>query len=228
LDNAAWNHQHKLRLGTVYRDEMVRILSKRPDSGWVLDVGCHDGYWLNTLSVDHKIGVDPEPSHVAPDVAMVRGDGTRLPFPEQTFNWVFAMDVIEHVEDDQAFASSLSRMVGPGGRLFLSTPSESIRLTPPVLTGWISRQWGHTLRLGYSIEKSQSLFEPLLDVKITTWNAPSYRFWYLPVRFLSIISPRLAAKLVRRIARADAQKTDGLQGFLILEGVWQAKKGDEG
>jgi glycosyltransferase involved in cell wall biosynthesis/ubiquinone/menaquinone biosynthesis C-methylase UbiE len=219
LEQAVWRRRHKLRLGTAYRDEMVRILGYRPTSGRILDVGCHDGYWLSTLSGGQKIGVDPQPTDVNPHVDVVCADGVALPFADQSFDWVFAMDVIEHVEDDDAFARSLSRMVASGGRLFLSTPSLDIRLTPRCLTRWISHQWGHYLRLGYTPERLKELFQDELEIKIQYWNAPAYRFYYLPVRLLSMIAPRFIARFVQRQARADAKKTGGPHGFVILEGT---------
>lgn len=226
LENAVWKRQHKLRLGTAYRDEMVRILDKRPTSGRVLDIGCHDGYWLSTLESGQKIGVDPEPTDVHPHTNIVQADGTKLPFAEKSFDWVFAMDVIEHVENDAAFASSISSMVAPGGQLFLSTPSINIRLTPPFLTRWISRQWGHHLRLGYTIVRLQELFGDTLAIRIYPWNAPVYRFYYLPIRLFSNLAPRLSNRIVQQIARIDAQNTPGLHGFLILEGTRPAPAHD--
>ena len=207
-----------LRLGTIYRDEVLRILQKRPNFGRVLDVGCHDGYWLSTLTASTRIGVDPQPIAGAPRVDLVCADGRHLPFEKGSFDHIYALDVIEHVADDQAFARSLIRMVAPGGRLFISTPALNIRLTPPILTRWISKQWGHTLRLGYTAERLNELFAGELDVQITTWNAPHYRFYYLAVRLLAAFSPSLAAKLTRRIAHSDSRHPKGKNGFYLLEG----------
>lgn len=218
LEKAAWQHAHATRLGTVYRDEMVKLLDKRPKSGWVLDVGCHDGYWLSTLDSRLKVGIDPEPAGRAPGTPILQADGLQLPFAPGAFHQVYAMDVIEHVPDDTRFAQSISSMLAPGGSLFLSTPSLAIRLNPPFLTRWISLQWGHTLRLGYTAERLEELFGDELDVKVTTWNAPGYRFWYLPIRFFSALAPHAAARWVRRIARSDSQRRSGIHGFMILEG----------
>jgi hypothetical protein len=128
------------------------------------------------------------------------------------------MDVIEQVPDDAGFARSICSMLAPGGRLFLSTPSLAIRLNPPFLTRWISLQWGHTLRLGYTVKRLEELFGGELEVEVATWNAPGYRFWYLPVRFISALAPHWAAQWVRRIARSDARRRSGIHGFMILEG----------
>ncbi|OGO64262.1 MAG: hypothetical protein A2Z45_07040 [Chloroflexi bacterium RBG_19FT_COMBO_55_16] len=218
LELAISNKPRALRLGTIYRDEVLRILQKRPNFGRVLDVGCHDGYWLSTLTASTRIGIDPQPIAGAPGVDLVCAEGRHLPFVEGTFDHVYALDVIEHVADDQAFARSLIRMVAPGGRLFISTPALHIRLTPPILTRWISRQWGHTLRLGYTAEQLHELFAGELDVQVTSWNAPHYRFYYLTVRLLAEFSPGLAARLTRRLAHSDSRHPEGENGFYLLEG----------
>jgi glycosyltransferase involved in cell wall biosynthesis len=207
-----------LRLGTIYRDEVLRILHKRPNFGRVLDVGCHDGYWLSTLTTSIRIGIDPQPISGAPGVDLVCADGRYPPFEKGTFDHVFALDVIEHIADDQAFARSLIQMIAPGGRLFISTPALHIRLTPPILTRWISKQWGHTLRLGYTAERLNDFFAGELDVQVTSWNAPYYRFYYLAVRLLAEFYPNLAVKLTRRIAQLDSRHPEGENGFYLLEG----------
>lgn len=213
------NQPRTSRLGTIYRDEVLKILEKRPNFGRVLDVGCHDGYWLSTLNTSTRIGIDPQPITGAPGVDLVCADGRFLPFDEGSFDHIFALDVIEHVADDQAFAQSLIRMVAPGGRLFISTPALGIRLTPRFLTRWISKQWGHTLRLGYTPERLYELFAGDLDVHVTSWNAPRYRLYYLAIRLLAVFSPGLAVKLTRRIAHSDSHQPEGENGFYLLEGI---------
>ncbi len=205
------------RLGTIYRDEMLHVLGRRAGAGRVLDVGCHDGFFLSTLSAPVRVGVDLDPPPGRAGVALVRADARALPFAEGAFDHIYALDVIEHVEDDRAFACSLARVLAPGGRLFLTTPSRFIRLNPAFLTVPISRRWGHHLRLGYTAAELTELFGPYLHVHTQTWNAPAFRFWYLALRALFAAAPRLAEPLVRWAARADARRPAGQQGYQILE-----------
>lgn len=227
FENAIWRGSQSFRLGTVYRNEFLTLLGKRTNRGRVLDVGCHDGYFLNSLDAPLRIGVDPDPIPGAPGVQFVRADGCHLPFRSGAFDHVYALDVIEHIEDDRNFAKSLNRVLAPGGELFLSTPSLSIRMFPPFLTGWISRQWGHTLRLGYTAAELEGLFKNGVKVTSYPWNAPAYRFWYLPVRLISTIFPGLAAKLLRKIARWDFHHAQGQNGFQILEAACSPTLSDQ-
>jgi SAM-dependent methyltransferase len=54
----------------------------------------------------------------------------RLPFPDQSFDLICALDIIEHVSDDQSALSELSRVAAPGAILLLSTPLHPQWWTP--------------------------------------------------------------------------------------------------
>ena len=45
-----------------------------------------------------------------------------LPFPDAVFDLVMAMDIIEHVDDDEPVFRELARVIRPGGALVLSSP----------------------------------------------------------------------------------------------------------
>jgi SAM-dependent methyltransferase len=58
------------------------------------------------------------------------GEVTALPFPDATFDLVCALDIIEHVDDDDAALEEISRVARPGGMLMISTPLHPSRWTP--------------------------------------------------------------------------------------------------
>lgn len=45
-----------------------------------------------------------------------------LPFPDAVFDLVMAMDIIEHVDDDEPVFRELARVLRPGGTLVMSSP----------------------------------------------------------------------------------------------------------
>jgi SAM-dependent methyltransferase len=45
-----------------------------------------------------------------------------LPFPDAVFDLIMAMDIIEHVDDDEPVFRELARVIRPGGTLVLSSP----------------------------------------------------------------------------------------------------------
>jgi SAM-dependent methyltransferase len=60
---------------------------------------------------------------------VVLGEVTSLPFADATFDLVCALDIIEHVDDDDGALSELSRVTRPGGTLLISTPLHPSRWT---------------------------------------------------------------------------------------------------
>lgn len=66
----------------------------------------------------------------APAVARLRESGgdaalgniSTLPFPDRSFDLVCALDIVEHVDDDDRALSELSRVAAPGAAFLLSVP----------------------------------------------------------------------------------------------------------
>ena len=74
----------------------------------------------------------------APAVGKLRGSGAHallglvsaLPFPDRAFGLVCALDIVEHVDDEDAALSELARVAAPGAALLLSVPLHPARWTP--------------------------------------------------------------------------------------------------
>lgn len=97
--------------------------------GDVLDIGCGAGNMIHHLSrYGHVRGVDVDARPVA--MARSRGYDVRqgdsaqgIPFPDASFDLVTVLDVIEHVEADQALLDHACRALRPGGMLVITTPA---------------------------------------------------------------------------------------------------------
>lgn len=93
----------------------------------ILEVGCGTGGNFEVLSQHgHVVGLDIALgafAHSEGQWPLVLGDGLRLPFREQTFDAVFALDLLEHLEDDGALLREFSRVLRDDGSLVLTVPA---------------------------------------------------------------------------------------------------------
>jgi SAM-dependent methyltransferase len=103
----------------------------KPDrsSGKALDVGCGVGQVVARLSEAgyEAYGVDvSEPSIARAKKFCERCqvyDGKRLPFAENYFDSAGALNVLEHVDEPEAFIREVVRVVAPRGKIVLSSPN---------------------------------------------------------------------------------------------------------
>ena len=67
-----------------------------------------------------------EAGEIAPTLscASVNGDGTRLPFADESFDRIIASEVMEHVPDDDAALAEFIRVLRPGGTIAITVPAE--------------------------------------------------------------------------------------------------------
>jgi SAM-dependent methyltransferase len=56
-------------------------------------------------------------------VGVLRGDATRLPFPDATFDRVITSEVLEHIRDDAGALHELERVLKPGGTFAATVPA---------------------------------------------------------------------------------------------------------
>jgi len=103
----------------------------KPDrpSGKALDVGCGVGQVVARLTEAgyQAYGVDvSEPSIARAKKFCPRCevyDGRKLPFADNFFDSAGALNVLEHVDEPEAFIQEVVRVVAPGGRIIISSPN---------------------------------------------------------------------------------------------------------
>jgi len=98
----------------------------------VLDLGCGEGdftVWLAEAGA-RVLGVDVAEAalrrarrrHPGVEFELAPIDG-ELPVPDASYDVVWASEVIEHVADTGRWLSEVRRVLAPGGRLLVTTPS---------------------------------------------------------------------------------------------------------
>jgi SAM-dependent methyltransferase len=125
LEEAHWWHATRRRLvldqlGRAYRDRGGLRL---------LDVGCGTGRMLTELGrLGDAVGLDlsdealrfcRERGHDR----VLKADLTGLPFDDDAFDVVTALDVLEHIEDHVGALRECRRVLSPGGRMFMFVPA---------------------------------------------------------------------------------------------------------
>jgi SAM-dependent methyltransferase len=96
--------------------------------GRILDLGCGTGGVLTHLgALGDACGIDPSPEAAQychrRGLQMALGSGLELPYRDQSFDAVLALDVIEHVQDDIGLLREARRVLRPGGIAVLTVPA---------------------------------------------------------------------------------------------------------
>jgi ubiquinone/menaquinone biosynthesis C-methylase UbiE len=104
--------------------------------GTVLDVGSGAGGWINRLQQNTNITkiistdiVDDGASKITGvEFHLVDVSNSQLPCKDNQLDWIFAIEVIEHLVSPRYFIREAHRCLKKGGRLLITTPSnESLR-----------------------------------------------------------------------------------------------------
>jgi SAM-dependent methyltransferase len=98
-------------------------------NGRILDNGCGLGTYLDAfapysnqrfgLEIEFERGLQAMPT----GNGIVQAVGEQLPFANNSFDFVFSNEVIEHVVDDALCVAEMARVLRPGGRLLIFCPN---------------------------------------------------------------------------------------------------------
>lgn len=115
---------------------LLDYLEVKP-SDKVLDAGCGEGFYvmlLDELFGCQVVGLDNDPQILEqarkwvgekPNIKLLVGDVTDLPFEDGSFDRVILSEVLEHVPDDKKALSEVYRVLRPGGILVITVPNHN-------------------------------------------------------------------------------------------------------
>jgi SAM-dependent methyltransferase len=186
----------------LFANEIARANIRQ--SSLVLDVGVGSGSNLRMLAemeFPHVIGLDPNPDVVQicqnkGFASVQQGSICNLPFPSESFDFVLATDVIEHVRDDVAALKEICRVLRPGGYVLITVPA-------------FQSLWGLQDEVALHCRRYRlgTLVERVISAKLTIVR--SYYFNYL------LFAPIWTARQVIRFARIRLQSENQVNSPLI-------------
>ncbi len=115
----AWRSKGEERM----RFRKAAALARVPSGASVLDIGARDGGLKRFLpsGVAYQ-GIDIAPEFAGPDV-LIRDISQGIPFPDGSYDFVFCIEVLEHVPNPFGTLSEFHRVLKPRGVLILSVPN---------------------------------------------------------------------------------------------------------
>lgn len=147
-----------------------------------LDIGCGPGGNLVALArrFDRTYGIDVSfkilllakkrlsERGLTEKVTLIAASASALPFPGESFDFVTAMNVIEHVDDQPGMLREINRVLTPSGVLFFDSPNRFSLMPEPHVklwgVGFLPRRWAEPYvrfrkGIGYEGKRLLSLFE---------------------------------------------------------------------
>jgi SAM-dependent methyltransferase len=105
-------------------------LLRLTDGARVLDLGCAFGFGTRLLARRYRaFGHDLSAGYVerarrsVPEATFTIGPAHSVPYPDEFFDGVLLLDVLEHVPDERVVIDEIGRVLRPGGRLIVSVPN---------------------------------------------------------------------------------------------------------
>ena len=220
-----------------FNDRIARALRLTPSTSPYLDVGV-GGSGATVIEAARSgveaIGCDLSVEGVVRAARFARSEGVaqratfvvcaaeRLPFPDASIGSASAVAVLEHLDDDGEAAGELSRVVRPGGRIWITVPHAYRYIPPPLWPFYLV----HDRRIGHKRHYDEARLRTLLEVRgfrhvETQWTGHPVK---VAQYALTLAATRLGRDLDRAwwaLERADLRALRRRFGALQLTGVFE-------
>lgn len=114
----------------IYRRILQKLAELYPQKGYLLDVGCAKGVFLDVARRDgwQPVGLEvssfaSQYAHENFDLEVFTGTLGEAPWPDGSFDVITLLDVVEHLLDPSSVISQARRLLKDGGILIIETPN---------------------------------------------------------------------------------------------------------
>jgi SAM-dependent methyltransferase len=187
----------------------------------VLDVGSGQGALQDLVSDFTGLDISSTAARFY-HKPFVAGSATELPFPDDSFDAVWTIDVLEHVPQPEKALSEIRRVLRPDGYLFLHA-------------AWDCRPWAAE---GYAVRpfRDLKLKEKLIKATIPLRDSIFFRALYvLPIRLLRLSSALLSGRPTafrynelrpnyKYLWTSDSDAVNSMDAFEAI--LWFTSRGD--
>ena len=172
----------------------------------VLDIGCHQGEFLDSLG-DHigpSVGLDPLTTpRVTPRYRLLAEPFQEpSPFPDASFDVIVMLATLEHIQDTDSLARECNRLLRPGGRVVITVPSRQV----DAIVDWFCRLG---LADGMSLEEHHG-FDPLTTPQLFgtyAFEVEKWRTFQFRLNHLFVLrKPSLQTKRARALETLSSGK----------------------
>ena len=113
--------------------EGIVAAARRKSAADLLEIGCGSGNYLEViggLTGARVAGIDPSSAMLdqlharLPEAEVNVAPGEAIPYPDRSFDLIYSVDVIHHIEDRTVYFREVARALRPGGTIVTVTDSE--------------------------------------------------------------------------------------------------------
>jgi len=229
-----WRAGQERRLGMILQAAGERL------AGRLLENGCGVGQYIQHLVAYAGLAIGLEfdferarQAHLRSN-HILRAAGERLPFPNDSFDFILSHEVLEHVQDDRLAVESMVRVLRPGGRIALFVPNRGYPFETHGIYWQRQYHFGNIPLVNYLPRRLRDRLAP--HVRIYTSHDLEKLFTGLPVKYIqrtvifgaydNIIARHSRLGKVMRVLLQFLEKTPlrvlGLSHFWVIEKSPQA------
>ena len=114
----------------IVLDNLNKYFTKKPSEMKILDFGCGSGFFTGELQSNGYKSFGIDISEEAIKFGELKGiknlsvqDSHKLNYPDNNFDAVLSMDVLEHLEDESWAISEVGRILKPSGKFIVMVPA---------------------------------------------------------------------------------------------------------